>query len=457
MIPRNFSLEFVIIVYFVGLILAPGTIVAADTTPDFLVPGQSDETLEFKEIAITSRSETSLEVTWTTNKPARGKIRFGRDNLSEQSLRSSSNNRQSVSFNDLTEGTLYRFRVYAWDQSGHRIKSQVASARTNGVPPPRLRKTSLEKRTMYGGHLKIFTNVPTTITVSAGTDTPLNLTSELRNPSRRHLVKFTRFYPDSSIKYRLTLKDTEGRTRRSPLKSFRTREANFAFDRPVEGTFDEPVYGLRQTDTPNTSENGRINDNNYSYSEGLANSGDPADTTQYFVVNLGELIRPGRAVFYWRDLAYPRHYKIYGSKLKQKWTPLAVNLNAEDGQHELTPIGNMKAWKQTVDLPDTAPEVQFIKVVIPEESDYFGKYDSYNFVQLFEFKLFPHESPDNRGPSDGILKTSDRKNIPVPDHEEKSLIESYYGHIREIAFLQTAPQIINVTNPHFYGGGIQAL
>jgi hypothetical protein len=296
-----------------------------------------------------------------------------------------------VTFDDLIEGTAYRFRVFAWDNAGNRIKSQLVTARTSGTPPPRLDDISVTERTMYGGKIRWITNLETKSVLEAGHDTPLKFTTEHDSFSKFHQVNLTRFYPNQPLYYRITITDSRGETTATNVRSFRTLEANFALNKPVEGNFDTAVFGVSEEHYGKTPFLERVNDGNYSYSKGTANSRDPADTAQYFIINLQQLIKPGRAEVYWRDLAYPKEYEIWGSKFKRNWVKLADDINAADGEHELTPIGNMKAYINTVHFPDTAPEIQFVKLRIPKGASYYGHFPSYNFVQLFEFKIFPDD------------------------------------------------------------------
>lgn len=384
-----------------------------DTVPPHLRPGGGTGPLEFEEVAVPDRSDTSLTVTWRTNRPARARVQFGRSGPSEQFLRSATREEHVLTVDKLTPGTTYRFRIFARNDAGNRIKSQVVKTRTSGVPPPRIRDLKVTDRTMNGGTLRWGTNVPTRIRVEAGHDTPFKHRTVQDSPSRHHRVNLTHFYPDRDLYYRIVATDTRGESTATKLRSFATREANVAQEKPVRGTFDRPIYGVDTGSTGTTPWIERINDGNYSYQRGTANSGDPADTGQYFVVDLEEFVTPGRAVFYWRDIAFPREYEILGSRNGHDWIRLAGDLNAENGTHTLSPIENMKVFEQTVNLPDTVPSVQFIKIQIPKGASYYGKYDSYDFVQLLEFKLFPAQVPTPDNGEEGTLEPTRRINEPA--------------------------------------------
>jgi hypothetical protein len=99
-------------------------------------------------------------------------------------------------------------------------------------------------------------------------------------------------------------------------------------------------------------------------------------------------------VFYWRNLAYPRNYEILVSKTGHRWSLLKRNLDARNGTDTLTPTENTKTMKHVVTFPDTVDQYQLIRVRIPKGSDYFAKYDQYDFMQLHEFKLFPKTIPE---------------------------------------------------------------
>lgn len=388
------GVEFLVFVMVMALGI-PEAVQAQPEVADHLRPGSTGDTpLAFERIAITKRTDTSLTVLWETNRPARGRIQFGRNRPDREVLRTSRRDQHKNVFRSLTPGTTYRFRVFARAGSEPGVKSQVIEAKTTGIPPPRVENFELHDRTMTGGILRWRTNIPTSLTLRAGHDTPLQYRVRQDTPSRFHQIKLNRFYPDRPLHYRVTITDTYGNTREFNRKSFRTREPNYAFEASVRGTFDQPIYGVDKSDTGSTDWNQRIVDGRYSYSKGTANSGNPSDTDQYFVLNLGEFVKPGRAVFYWRDLAYPRDYEIHGSRTGAYWTPIRANLDADNGTHTLTPTGNTKAMKHVVTVPDTAHQYQLIRVRIPKGSDYYAKYSAYDFVQLHEFKLFPDSIPE---------------------------------------------------------------
>lgn len=382
--------------FFVSLLIGTGPAKAQtnQNVPDHLQPKRSIDTpLEFVRISVEERTDTSLTITWTTNEPARGRIQFGRGEPEQESFRSSSRRQHTSFFEGLIPGTTYRFRIFAVPNSAHGIKSQVIETTTRGIPPPRIQKMEIVNRTMNGATLRWLTNLPVSMTLEAGHDTPPNFRTRRDTPSRYHQVHLTRFYPDQPLYYRLTLTDTRGHSRTFDTESFRTREANHAYKKPINGTFDQTIFGLDKTDTSSEKRNNRINDGNYSYAEGTANSGNPSDTDQYFTIDLEEFVKPGRAVFYWQDLAFPRRYEIEGSQTGRHWTTLKSRLDAGNGTHTLTPIKNTKSMKHVVTFPDTVPEYQFIRVTIPQGANYFTKYDVYEFVQLIEFKLFPDNIP----------------------------------------------------------------
>lgn len=355
--------------------------------PEFLKKQQHEEPLRFASISVVKRGQHEATVVWETNHPASGRLRFGTNPAMKNSrTRMTPRSRHRFRLTDLREGTRYGFRVYAWDGSKHRIKSQVVFFRTRGTPPPEVKRVRVVKRTLEGGIVRWVTNTPTRAVFESGYDTPLRFKTVHDSPTRFHQVTLKRFHPNRDILYRITSVDTRGRRRLSGIRRLRTRENNVAWEKPVRGTFDRPIFGVPEDARGETPYQRRVNDGRFDYQLGTATSGDPADTVQRFTINLEKLHRPGRAVLYWRDLAYPEKYSIHGSRTGRKWDVLARNLNAAKGKH--TRKGGILSYRQVVEF-DTDRAYQFIRVEIPKGAPYYGKYPQYKFVQLQEFKLFP--------------------------------------------------------------------
>lgn len=366
------------------LLPVPGP--AEETVPEFLREEQTDEPLKFRSIEIVDRTDTILRITWKTNHAARGRITFGRGERSQRQLRGTARASHSIHYKNLSEGTKYQFRVYAWDNSGHRIKSQVVTARTTGTPPPRFKQLGMERRTPTGGTLRFVTNVPTRAVIRAGHDTTLSYKTTHDSPTRFHEVTLNQFQPDRRLHYRITLEDTRSQTNRSRRKSFRTREPNVAWEKPVGGTFDRTIFGLSEAAQGEQPLPERITDGKFDYQYGLAMSGDPSDTQQWASVDLEQLHTPDTVVLFWWNHAYPRQYSVEASRLGRKWTTLAEDLDAEDG-NEVTKRG-LPVVRQKI-TPESRDAYRYVRVRIPEGVRYYGKYPQYNFVALVEMKVFP--------------------------------------------------------------------
>lgn len=364
--------------------------------PDFLKEQSHEEPLRFAGISVKNLGAHEATVVWKTNHPSSGRVRFGETPAMEHSrTRMSSQSRHRVRLTGLHEGTRYGFRVYAWDNSEHRIKSQVVFFRTRGTPAPEVKRVRVVKRTLEGGIVRWVTNTPTRAVFKSGYDTPLRFKTVHDSPTRYHQVNLKRFHPGRRILYRITSEDTRGRRGRTNVRDFRTRENNVAWNKPVRGTFDRPIFGVPEDARGETPFLRRVNDGRFGYQHGTATSGDPADTVQHFTVNLKKLYRPDRAVLYWRDLAYPEQYSLYGSKTGRRWDLLAKTLNAGTGKHMRK--GGILSYRQVVDF-DTDELYQYIRVEIPKGADYYAKYPQYKFVQLQEFKLFPRSSSSGDSP-----------------------------------------------------------
>lgn len=386
---ENFPAYFVLVIFLVTTGLIPSVARTAETIPEFLREDQVSDPLEFVGIDIAKRTEHSLKISWTTNHAARGKIKFGRKSFNQRKLQAESKEQHQVTFKNLAEGTRYRFRVFAWDNADHRIKSQVVTLRTKGTPPPRFRTLRVVRRGLTGGVIRWVTNVPTTAVLSAGHDTPLTYRTVHDTPTRFHEVTLDQFRPDHRLFYRVDLRDTRGRRTTSGMKSFELREPNVAWDKPVTGTFDRPIYGLdtgARIDKPRLP---RVNDDKYDYQFGLAMSHDPADTVQWFVIDLERAYTPDTIVLDWWNFAYPEQYRVEASRFRRHWTPLARNLNAANAREQR--IGGLPIRRQIV-TPETGQAFRYVRVKIPEGASYYKKYEVYNFVALVEIKMFARDA-----------------------------------------------------------------
>jgi hypothetical protein len=124
--------------------------------------------------------------------------------------------------------------------------------------------------------------------------------------------------------------------------------------------------------------------------EGMATSADPADTHQWFRVDLGEKFIPRKIVFAWRDIAFPKEYHILASEDGEEWEVLASNLDAGEGE-KIRTEGGMPALCHKVKFPFLFKSFRYIQVLIEKGADYYVKYPQYKFVQILNFKVFPKE------------------------------------------------------------------
>jgi hypothetical protein len=86
---------------------------AADTTPPLI-----------KDVSISSETETSAVITWTTNEPATGDIEYGKE--TDYGLTASSadlTTDHSLTLSNLESNTAYHFRVTSGDEAGNQASS----------------------------------------------------------------------------------------------------------------------------------------------------------------------------------------------------------------------------------------------------------------------------------------------------------------------------------------------
>lgn len=204
---------------------------------------------------------------------------------------------------------------------------------------------------------------------------------------RDHRRTLTGLRPETKYYFIIESSDSGGYVINTGERSFITPENNVARGRPVRGTFTarlEDAAVQRDTDPL-----GNVTDGDESYFSGMAVSGDPADTDQWVSVDLGRTRPLERAVAVWRQLAYPRAFAAYGSADGRRWERVAAGLNPETGASGYSVPGGTPWYALTVPLGGKT--FRWLKLVVPQGSDYYAKHEQWHFVQLLELKVYPRE------------------------------------------------------------------
>lgn len=398
---ERLSFCFVIIFSFSLLTVAVGTPVLAEEEPEavpeeYLLPEEPEEDLEIETIDVRDISETTAVVIMELNHPTYARISYGpgREMDRERSMMRATDEHR-FQLTELTEGTPHTFQLQAWVSPELGIRSERMHFETEGTPPPDFVSIDINDRHAFGATIEWRTNIPVEARFYSGHDSE-NLQYRTEHPVLHpaHRVELEGFYPDSTVYYRIEIEDERGRTHETGLRQFKTRENNIAWRQPVEGTFDQPPFGVDDDRfDPDERFVDRITNGKTNYTDGTATSGDPARAPQWFLVDFQEKHELDRAEFLWRAHAYPESYNI--QLFAEEDTPVHVieGLNAGEGE-EVYSDGGMPSRHQVVELDEVEEPIRLIRVEIPLGAPYHQFFPQYDFVQILDFKVFPRELPE---------------------------------------------------------------
>ena len=166
--------------------------------------------------------------------------------------------------------------------------------------------------------------------------------------------------------------------------SFVSEEKNIALNKKVTGTFNGKYIADKFKLEGDVIS--RMTDGVLSYRTGMSVSGDPSKNNQYFIINLGELEFIDKILIYFRALCYPQNFSVSISKNKKDWKKIVKNANAEYGGTGLSGTGDPM---KIVSIDANGEQIQYIKFFMKKGSKFYKKYDLYNFIQIFEVKVYP--------------------------------------------------------------------
>ena len=362
---------------------------------EYLLPEEPDEPLDFEEIEVEVLSETEAVVEVKLNHPAYARIEYGPgDELTDDRSMMRGTDEHSFRLSGLIEGTEYTYQVQAWVSPQAGVRTDRHQFRTEGTPPPDFESIDVTDRHRKGAVIEWRTNIPTKAEFYSGHDTEaMDYRTEHPVLHPNHKVELDGFFPDRTVYYQIKIEDERGRTHESGIREFKTRENNVAWMKPVEGSFDQPPYGVDEDRLdPEERFVERITNGITNYTDGTATSGDPDVETQWFLIDLMDEYKIERYEFLWREFAYPQHYNLMTSTDPEgeEWTEQAMELNADDGDKELSE-GGLPSIRHVVEPEYPDEPVQFIRVEIPRGASYHQYFPQYDFVQLLDFKAMEPE------------------------------------------------------------------
>lgn len=172
----------------------------------------------------------------------------------------------------------------------------------------------------------------------------------------------------------------------SELLNFKTEKSNLALGKSVEGSFNLPA---RDQGFVNSGDlNARITDGGYDVFTQMSNSGSIHQSAQFFSIDLEKIMPVKKIVLFWRGLAYPEDYSVQVSTDGKTWKNIAQKLNASQGVAARVPSGQSFALAQVQQVNLNNNQARYIRVQIPQDAAFFKAHSDWDFVQIYEAKVF---------------------------------------------------------------------
>lgn len=328
-------------------------------------------------------------ILWVTDVPSNGTIYYGKGEGSADKvmLGLDVDKLHRTSLFGLEEGENYVFRITARDTGGVTKTSKWYGFRAMGVPHPRILRVEQKELTKQGGTFVWHANIPVKGSFECGYDTSYGSKTVEKKFNIAHEVTLKHFYPLSRIHYRIRAEDKRGLQAVELLGEFTTSEHNIAVGSKCTGTFVHNPERAYIVDTPPIIT--RVTDGGMSYFHNMACSGDPDEDTQWIEVDLGKLTTAGKFLTYWRQLCYPKKFSLQISLNGEIWQTLGDTFDASTGKGTRSSTGD-PLYEHVVDV--TSRVVRYVRLTIPKGAEYYKRFPSYRFVQIFELKVYPPEA-----------------------------------------------------------------
>lgn len=363
----------------------------------------------FKEYRVVEKTEHTVTISWKTTIPMTGNVRYGTDRSAMDQLvyLIGPETEFLVTLSNIPEGSEVWFRIEGMDTGGESYRTPIYMEETVGNPPLKVVLEGWDELGDSGGVYRIATRVPTKFWFEAGLRKDLLegenfpardeegtgwelqgeskglFRTEQMEFSRGHKVYLKNFPPMRRIYYHCLFEDTLGRRLVTEVKFIQTKEKNIALGKPVRGTFTrnpDPQF------ITGPGANERVTDGDMTYTKGMATSGDPMTSENWLVVDLLTPEEIDTVVTYWRRIARPLNFELYGSLDGNDWKAIALRQTSESGSDGGSDSGDPL---KIVETDANGMLSRYIKLRIPQGALYYSKRRAMNFVQLFELKVYP--------------------------------------------------------------------
>lgn len=339
------------------------------------------ESVKITEYEIKNITEHTAEIVYKTNLPTVTKIEYGLSqfNLPLQQMQVTPSTEHNLTIRNLKKGTKYYFKltgardIYDSFQTDGLAELELLQIGVTGV---RHDEAAFFYRTNFTvkGEIQYFIegeeeNISGLRWEEYHTDARLNLSN--LTPAKKYF-------------YKIIMEDTYGRQIETEWEEFRTQEKNLALNKNVYGTFTEYHYDMRGDHSDTQAMLQRVVDGSTNYFDGIAQSGNLADTDQWIIIDLGN-VYPVRIInTFWRVLAYPTAFRVDISNDKENWILLRDNVNAGSGFHRRADTGDPML---VAFVSGRGQEAKYVRVTVYKGS-FNVKHFHWNFVQLNEVIIY---------------------------------------------------------------------
>ena len=344
--------------------------------------------LSFDTIYETRVDTHGVLIVWQTDTASNGNIEYGLGtaDANQMSIEMTMALQHQTSIYGLLEGEDYMFRIRARSRTGGQAQSPWHRFRTLGIPAPKILEVAVVEATPEGGTLVWRSNIPTRGTFECGYDTSYGFQQTDDRYGAAHEVIVKRFNPRKTIHYRVRAVDERGLEAPEHAGTFVTAERNIAVGAKVTGTFTRNVEPSYIKDPPPILD--RVTDGGLDYYTGMASSGDPKDADQWVEIDLGKIAFVSDIVTMWWQLAYPKKFSVKLSLNRETWRALGDTYDASTGQTAKSRSGD-PLWEHFAQAGSVL--ARYVRIDIPQGAPYERRFPKFNYVTLFELKVYPPE------------------------------------------------------------------
>jgi len=336
-------------------------------------------------IKIIKIGENYAQIYWETDIETVSQIRYGIKNTDNLATEMIYRKKHILELKNLLKGTKYYFNIIAISANKKLKKSELLDFITEGIPLPLFNNIRIENIDWSRAEFFIRSNIPLKIKIEYGTSQNKFVFSKRKKSGmhKENNLFLDNLKPLKRYYYHIKGTDQFG-NKIEKTGSFISAEKNIALGKKVHGTFNEK--SIKDKFSLEGDVIGRITDGSLHYQTGMAVSGDPMEKDQFFIIDLGDEEHIDKILLYFRALCYPEKFSISIAKKENEWELLEKNINAGYGTNGLSESGDPL---KIVALDADGKKARFIKFYMEKGSPYYKKYDFYNFIQVFEAKVYP--------------------------------------------------------------------